>query len=420
MTKDGFFLFLAFAFLTPISSVAASEWLLQRRPAECLDTLPLLSPPEDLGVNGWELARFPHDISLEELRAHCPSLQGEPNLKFLPLRVRSMAGGDPSLSQQWGLEDIRALQVPEGPGALVAVLDTGVDETHPELRSALWKNPGESGLDSRGHPKETNGIDDDGNGFIDDVIGWDFVDNDNKPSDELSWANEGHGTHLTGIIAAQANNGIGIRGVSPGSSVMILRFIDTNGYGTTSAAIRAVQYALKQGAKILNISWGGDEAGVTASRALRDVFVEAERAGTLVVVAAGNGSIDLDESPGSSVPASYRLGNMVVVAASGPGGHRANFSNFGLKSVDLAAPGIGILSTVPGGGFARFDGSSVAVPHVVGALSRMWGESPSLTAQQLKRALLESVTPTPILRNRVSTSGRINMENLWRDISKIR
>lgn len=419
MAKDGFFLSLLFLFLMPSSSGAATEWLLQRQPRSCLQALPLIAAPEDLGINGWALVKFSRDFSLAELRELCPSLQGEPNLKFTPWRAqRPSAVGDPYLSQQWGLEDIRALQVPEGPGALVAVLDTGVDENHPDLQAALWRNPGESGPDSRGRPRESNGLDDDENGFVDDVIGWDFVDNDNKPSDELSWANEGHGTHVTGIIAAQADNGFGIRGVAPGSSVMILRFIDTNGYGTTSSAIRAVQYALRQGARILNISWGGDEAGVTASRALRDAFIQAEQAGVLVVAAAGNGSIDLDESPASSVPASYRLKNMIVVAASGPGGHRATFSNFGSKSVDLAAPGIGILSTVPGGGFDRFDGSSVAVPHVVGALSRIWGASPGLKAEQLKKALLESVTPTPVLEHRVSTSGRVNVENLWKDVFK--
>ncbi|HRO66252.1 MAG TPA: S8 family peptidase [Pseudobdellovibrionaceae bacterium] len=416
MTKDGFFLLLILFFLSPLSSQAATEWLVKSPTRACLDDLPLSSAPEDLGIGGWTLLRPTKEFSLEGLRSFCPALDGEPNSRFVPWRDRKISSADPYLSQQWGLEDIKALNVPEGPGVLVAVLDTGVDASHPDLQSALWKSPGETGRDAQGRSKETNGIDDDGNGFVDDVIGWDFVENDNQPSDVLRWWNEGHGTHLAGIIAAQADNDLGIRGVAPGSSVMILRFIDTGGYGTTSAAIRSVRYAIRQGAKILNISWGGDAAGVTASRALKDAFLEAERAGLLIVVAAGNGSVDLDQSPERSVPASYRLKNMIVVAASGPGGHRATFSNFGSKSVDLAAPGIGILSTVPGGGFERFDGSSVAVPHVVGALSRVWGASPHLKADQLKKALLKSVTPTPVLEHRVITSGRVNVESFWKEI----
>src|SRR3989338_7572708 len=210
---------------------------------------------------------------------------------------------------------------------LVAVIDTGVDYTHEDLAANMWKNPKEI---------EDNAIDDDNNGFIDDIYGWNFVGNNNNPFDDNR-----HGTHVSGTIGALAGNGLGTIGVSPKVSIMACKFLSKDGWGTLDAAMKAITYAVANGAKVLNNSWGGG----SFSQALLDTIKAAERSGVLFVAAAGNSGKDSDKEP--MYPASYDAANIISVAATDALDQKASFSNYGKTMVDLGAPGVAVFSTLP-------------------------------------------------------------------------
>ena len=213
----------------------------------------------------------------------------------------------------------------------VAVVDTGIDDSHPDLGSPAWSNPGETGAG-----RETNGIDDDQNGYVDDSQGWDWVEQDNDPADE-----NGHGTHVAGTVSARGNNGQGVTGVSWQSKLMALRVLDADGEGTVADVVDGYSYAAAQGAPIVNASLGSTGFSFTEYDMLRSL------PGTLFVVAAGNDGESNESNP--HYPCSYDLANIVCVAASDNRDGLASFSNYGATSVDLAAPGRRILSTWPGG-----------------------------------------------------------------------
>jgi subtilisin family serine protease len=216
-------------------------------------------------------------------------------------------------------------------GGIIAVIDTGVDYTHEDLVDNIWKNPGETGTDSQGRDKSTNGLDDDNNGFIDDVVGWDFASNDNKPFDLsvpptdllFGGGNPGHGTHVSGCVAARSYNGKGVVGVADNNiKIMALRFLTEKGQGTTADAIKAIRYAVDNGALVSNNSWGSegeDPAESTENKALRDAIAYSESKGSLFIAAAGNGhngvgyNNDTDSRPG--YPASYPDDIIISVAA---------------------------------------------------------------------------------------------------------
>jgi len=279
---------------------------------------------------------------------------------------------------------------------IVGVVDTGIDYTHPDLAANVWVNPGEIAGD---------GIDNDGNGFVDDVHGYDFVNNDGDPFDD----NE-HGTHVSGTIGAVTNNGLGVAGVAWNVQVMGLKFLDRNGSGSTTDAIDAILYGVDMGADILSNSWGG--GGFSSS--LEASIQTAESAGVLFVAAAGNGDargrpIDNDANP--QYPASYPEANIISVAATDHNDAMASFSNFGATSVDLAAPGVSILSTIPGNQYALFSGTSMATPHVSGAAVVLLGNDPTLTVSQLKAKILDNVDVLPQLSGLMVTGGRLNLAN---------
>ena len=233
----------------------------------------------------------------------------------------------------------QALAITTGdPGTVVAVIDDGVDFTHPDLAARAWTNPGESGAG-----RETNGVDDDGNGYIDDVHGWDFCHDDNTVHD---FGDDGHGTHVAGTIAASLN-GVGVVGVAPSVSIMALKFIssETIECGLDSQAIAAIEYAKSFGVHIVNASWGGRGALNSAP----ELYDAIKTSGMLFVAAAGNDSDNNDTDPFPSLPASFDLPNILSVAAIDNSGGLASFSNYGKKTVDIAAPGEGILSALPAG-----------------------------------------------------------------------
>jgi thermitase len=283
-----------------------------------------------------------------------------------------------------------------GGGVTVAVIDSGVDLVHPDLAANAWRNPGEFGSG-----RESNGLDDDLNGRVDDWRGWDFVGADNNPADE-----NGHGTHVAGTIAARRGNGVGVAGVADGSRLMALRVLNAQGNGSVANVILAYAYAARAGADVVNLSLGSS----ISSRAESDAI--AAFPGMLFVAAAGNGGDDGvgdDNDLNPEYPCAYLLPNVVCVAASDNRDRLAPFSNYGDVAVDLAAPGVDILSTVPGGGYGWASGTSMATPHVSGAAALLWAASPGASVAQIKSALLDRVDPVAALAGRTLTGGRLNV-----------
>jgi subtilisin family serine protease len=275
---------------------------------------------------------------------------------------------------------------------IVVVIDTGIDYTHEDIAGNAWTNPGEI---------PGNGIDDDGNGFIDDIHGWDFVNNDNDPMDD-----HGHGTHCSGTIGGVGNNGIGVAGVNWDVSIMGVKFLNSGGSGYTSDAILAIDYALTiPGVKVMSNSWGG--GGYSA--ALEEAIQRANDAGVLFVCAAGNYVGNTDVSP--NYPSCYTVPNVMSIAATDDNDDLASFSGYGLVTVDLGAPGVDILSSLPGNSYGTLSGTSMATPHVSGVAALIWGRFPAMTVGQVKTLLMNSVDPVPSLDGMCATGGRLNAFN---------
>ena len=284
---------------------------------------------------------------------------------------------------------------------VVAVIDDGVDLDHPDLAARAWTNPGEAG------PKATNGIDDDGNGYVDDVHGWDFCNDDASVHDA---GEDGHGTHVAGTIAASLD-GAGVVGVAPGVSIMALKFIDDGWFcGRDDMAVAAIDYAASFGVRILNASWGGPQPSAVLDAAIAG-------SGALVVAAAGNGGADLDRAGGVRFfPASSTLPNVVAVGAVTQSGTLATFSNYGTTTVDLVAPGTNILSTYPADAgcpspcYAWSAGTSMAAPHVSGVAALVGSRLPSLLAKPaaLRSRLLTTGRALTAAAGRTSTGRMVN------------
>ncbi len=312
--------------------------------------------------------------------------------------VFNIAPNDPSYSSTYGLKQIDAPEAWDkttgSDSVVVGVIDTGVDWTHPDLAGNIWTNPGEIA---------GNGIDDDNNGFIDDVHGFDFVNNDGDPMDDNH-----HGTHVAGTIAAQGNNARGVSGVAWNTSIMALKFLSASGTGYTSDAIRAINYATMMRSqygvniRVLNNSWGG--GGYSASL---DAAIQAsEAADILFVAAAGNDGTNNDVNP--HYPSNYNVNNVITVAATDKNDNLASFSNYGSNSVDIAAPGVGIYSTIAGGYYATFSGTSMAAPHVTGVAALAFAYDPSATAAEVKDAILAGGVWISGLDGKISTGMRLN------------
>jgi subtilisin family serine protease len=300
----------------------------------------------------------------------------------------------------WGKNQVGSSSV------AVGIVDEGVNYDHPDLKDNIWRNPGET----------LNGVDDDKNGYIDDVNGWDFYSNDKTVYDGTD---DDHGTHVAGTIGAKGNNGVGVAGLCWNITMIPAKFMGTNG-GYVSDAIEAIDYLvnLKQTKGLnlvaINNSWGGGGY----SSALYSAIERANSAGILFMAAAGNGNssgvgYDIDKQP--TYPASYTNANVVTVAAIDANGALASFSNFGVNSVDLGAPGVKIASTVPGG-YAYYNGTSMATPHVTSAAA-LYAAAKGLRprtasdAAVIKNALLTAAsnTKTPSLNQKTLTGGRLNV-----------
>lgn len=272
---------------------------------------------------------------------------------------------------------------------VVAVLDTGVDTTHPDLRNNIWRNPGEIA---------GNGIDDDGNGYVDDINGWDFVNKNNSvfdPDDDV----EDHGTHVAGIVAAEGDNGIGVAGVTWNSKVMVLKVLSDEG-GNTAMALAAVDYATAMGVRIMNGSFGGANESAAFHRAI-------DRCECLYVASAGNDGQNNDSTP--SFPAAHEGPNVMAVANTDSADGLAANSNYGATTVDIAAPGSFIYSTVAGGGYAFWSGTSMAAPHVAGSAALLLSADPSLSPAAIKARLIAAVDRSGDLASATASGGRLNV-----------
>ncbi len=354
------------------------------------------------GRIGAELRRFDDrttESALALLRADPAIAYAEPNWI-----VRAcLTPNDPQLVNEIGLRNtgqgggivgadidaILAWDLFTGDSTLrIGVIDTGVDYTHPDLAANIWTNPGEI---------PGNAIDDDGNGYTDDVHGYDVLNDDGDPMDDHY-----HGTHVAGTIGAVTNNALGIAGVNWRCRIVPIKFMNSAGYGTDADAIAAIEYAMALGLRVTNNSWGN----MPYSQAMQDAIAAAGDTGQLLVFAAGNDHFDLDLYP--VYPAAYDSPYILSVAATENHDARATFSNYGATTVDLGAPGWNTLSCKPGGLYQYLSGTSMAAPHVTGVAGLVLGRTPNVPPLRLKQLILDNAEPSAALEGYVLTGARLN------------
>jgi subtilisin family serine protease len=309
------------------------------------------------------------------------------------------SNGDPNLSDLWGISNIGATaawDTARGQGIVVAVIDTGIDRTHPDIAPNVWSNLGDP----------ANGIDDDGNGLVDDTWGWDFAYGDNDTIDRF-----GHGTHVAGTIAAQDNNGVGIVGVAPDARVMAVKGLTDSGSGNTFNLAQAILYAAENGARVINNSWGC--GGCATNPVIEDIIRQAHGLGAVVVFSSGNAGSDVVLGSPQNAP------HTILVGASDPNGKPASFSNFG--NIDVVAPGSGVegveypgfvepwraivslksticspalcpAGLIVGSNYVRQAGTSMAAPHVSGAAALILSQNPTYTPEQVRQVIRHSAS----------------------------
>ena len=292
---------------------------------------------------------------------------------------------DTNFNQLWGMhntgqtggKDDADIDAPEAwdlftgsPDIVIASIDTGINRNHPDLDANIWTNPDEIA---------GNGKDDDFNGYVDDTWGWNFVHNNNNPADDHS-----HGSHTSGTMAAEGNNSQGVAGVLWTAQLMGVKVCTGGGSCPSSYCISGIDYATENGAWLSNNSWGG--GGFNQS--LKDAIERANQAGALFVAAAGNNGRNTDASP--FYPASYDNENILSVAATDHNDNKSGFSNYGLTSVDVGAPGSSIYSTTLGTSYGNMSGTSMASPHGAGVCSLVWSYNPNLTHLEVKQIVMSS------------------------------
>lgn len=357
-------------------------------------------PVKRLARQRIDRVRLPEGMSVSQGRERYAASEFVAHAERHALRYPLLTPNDPQYGGQWAPPRLglpQSWDVSTGrPRVIVAVIDTGVDYNHPDLTDNIWTNPGEI---------PANGRDDDGNGYVDDVRGWDFSgatgdQPDNDPADV-----DGHGTHVAGIIAARGNNATGVAGVAWFVRIMALKVQADNGTEMAVAdIIEAIDYAIAKGARIVNCSFGGE----TESSAEYQAFARLRTAGILAVCAAGNNGRDIDPGAGKrTYPAGYNLDNIIAVAASDLNDKLAAFSNFGRVSVHLMAPGVDVLSTCRNGQYCSKQGTSMAAPHVTGVAALMLSKAPSLAYGRLRAAILDNVEPVAAAATKLVTGGRL-------------
>ena len=350
--------------------------------------------------------RIPPAVNLDEAISY---YQFQADVEYVEknfiYRIDETMPNDPSFAQQYAWKntgqtggtsgaDVRATlawdKTRGNSNVVVAVIDTGVDYLHQDLQLNMWTNPGEANLCS-------NGVDDDGNGFVDDCRGWNFVSDNNDPRDDHN-----HGSHVAGTIGARTDNGMGVAGANWAVQIMPIKAFNSSGAGTLADIIPAIDYATANGAMMSNNSWGGGGY----SQALKDAIDRANAAGVLFITVAGNSNSDNDTT--LFYPCSYDSSNVICVAATDQNDAKASFSSYGATKVDLGAPGVGILSTVRGNSYASYSGTSMAAPHVTGGAALVKGCKVTLGHLTIKDVLLQTARPVASLAGKAVSGGVVD------------
>ena len=366
----------------------------------------------DIQAEYWKIKGLSVEDAVARLERDPRVEYAQPNYVLYALEIPN----DPRFPDLWGLNntgqtggtadaDIDAAEAWDvftgSSDVLVAVIDSGVDYTHPDLAANMWLNPGEIA---------GNGIDDDGNGFIDDMRGYDFANNDADPMDDND-----HGTHCSGTIGGVGNNGVGVTGVNWDVTIMALKFLTAGGTGSTAAAISCIEYATDMGVDVMSNSWGGGPYDAAMEAAIE----AANQADIFFVAAAGNSGTDNDSGP--HYPSNYPNANVISVMATDHTDVRVNepgwwASNYGATTVDIAAPGLHIWSTTPGNTYQDFSGTSMATPHVAGALAMLRGRFPNISVADGKNLLMTvGNDPLASLAGLCVSGARLNLLKLIGD-----
>ena len=344
---------------------------------------------------------------LQQLNDFPSVLYAEPDFIY----HKNIQPNDESFKQLWGLDNQGQeggtndadIDAPEAwdtatrSSSIVGIIDTGVDYSHEDLAANIWVNPSEIPDD---------GIDNDGNGYIDDIHGIDCVNNDSDPMDD-----ESHGTHVAGTIGAVGNNGIGVTGVNWNAKIMALKFLDASGFGDTIDAIECLAYAVKMrnefgvDIRITNNSWGGGGF----SQSMKDAIQASANSNMLFIAAAGNAALNTDDD--AHYPSNYDIDNIISIAATNRFDTLASFSNFGATTVDMSAPGEDILSTIPGNQYELFSGTSMAAPHVSGVAALLWSDKPFLTPLEIKYKLMDQGDHIEALEGITVSGRRLNVNS---------
>ncbi len=372
------------------------------------------------GFGTWRHVRVTSRQDLTSLREMLSADPSVEHVEYNYILQANVVPNDPRFDELWGMNNIGQtgglddadINAPEAwdiqtgsEDIVIGVIDSGVDYTHPDLAANMWVNENEI---------PGNGIDDDDNGYIDDVYGYDFANLDGDPMDD-----NGHGTHVAGTIAAVGDNNIGVSGVSWNSRIMAIKFLDAFGGGTLDGALEAINYATAMGADLTNNSWGGGGF----SQALFEAIEAANTAGSLFVAAAGNSGVNNENFP--HYPSDYDADNIISVAAIDHNNDKAGFSNYGTVSVDIAAPGVDILSTsltstgdiFDPSGYTAISGTSMAAPHVAGAVALLKAEYPELSHLEIKQRLLSSARYLPSLEGLILTEGALDLASAFENDS---
>ncbi|WP_168433222.1 S8 family serine peptidase [Pontiella sulfatireligans] len=390
--------------------MVADHVLVSLRPDASVDALERLA-----SEHGATILRALSDEKTFIVQLEAPSLDGvEQAIAYFETAAAEVAYAEPNYIRRisklpndamygdlWGMGKIKAPQAWDlstgSSNVVVAVIDTGMDMDHPDLLANLWVNKNEIAND---------GLDNDGNGYVDDVNGWDFGNDDKTPEDGY-----GHGTHCAGTIGAVGNNNNQVAGVCWSVSLMPVKVtLDSGDFDQDSYSSDisdSIRYAVRNGAKVLSNSYGGPGFSQTEL----DAVEYANDQEAIFVAAAGNDASDNDAL--KQYPASYEVGNVIAVAATDENDNLATFSNYGATEVDLGAPGVGIISTYLNGGTTSMDGTSMACPHVAGAMALLAGIDPSISAAAAKQLLLESVDPVASLAPKTVSGGRLNVNALF-------
>ena len=326
----------------------------------------------------------PNDPLFEKLWGLNNTGSNEPE-RLMSRDIFGVAGAD--------VEALRAWRVHQGSRkVVVAVIDTGIDYNHPDLRNNMWVNNKEV---------PGNGVDDDNNGYIDDVYGWNAEGNHGNPMDGNS-----HGTHCAGTIGAEHNNGVGVAGVMRDVRLMAVKFLSDSGSGTLADAVEAIDYATKMDVDVMSNSWGGGGF----SQTLEDSIKRAKDKGIIFVAAAGNDSNNNDSRP--TYPSTYQVDNVISVASHTAQDNLSYFSNLGKRTVHVAAPGSNVLSSTPNGQYKVYSGTSMATPHVAGVVGLLIAKEGRAPVLDLRNRLMATTNPVSTYRKTTASGGRVSAYNL--------